>query len=153
MSLTATPALESILEPALLRSLLTIGPFETPQPPMDNEDGEASYCMRITVTKHFRPEELDAILESEGRALALTHWALYSLLSKPYIVQYHSPQVRWRWVTLPELNIDRSKDGRIGLTWGWDIQFIAPEDSPNVYLRSLDKPKEGTWEPGIDPCN
>ncbi|HYE78052.1 MAG TPA: hypothetical protein VEI97_08705, partial [bacterium] len=140
MTLTATPALESILEPALLRSILAIQPFETPQPPFDAEDGESPYCMRITVTKHFKPEELDGILEHEGRVLALTHWALYCLLSKPYIVQYHSPNVRWRWVTLPELQIDRTKDGRIGLTWGWDIQFVAPSDSPNVYLRSLDKP-------------
>ena len=126
-----------LLEPALLRCLLAIDEFHQPLPPLDPEDCDAIYPMRLTVTKHFTPEALEDLARDEGRLLALTNWALYSLMSKPFIVRYHSTNVRWRWVSPPRVMVDSSRPERIGLTWLWDVQFCAPRDTTNVYLQAL----------------
>ncbi|MEO7993475.1 MAG: hypothetical protein ABI743_03680 [bacterium] len=138
MSTASVETATGRLDAALRRCLLAIDQFGAPGPPHDLEDDDAEFRMRLTVTKHFHPDELEPVLADEGRLCALTQWALFALLAKPWIVQYHSPRVRWARLALPSVSATEDRADRVALVWSWEVRFLAPRDSGNVYLEVIE---------------
>lgn len=127
----------SLLDPALRRCLLLLEAFNVAQPPLDLDDDERLTSLTLEQSRHFPPDELIAIGQSEVRLQALTCWALQSLRAKPYIIQYSSPGIRWRGADLPVVGVHQDRPERVLVRWSWPVQFASPEQTENVYLARM----------------
>ncbi|MCG3152945.1 MAG: hypothetical protein GEEBNDBF_02250 [bacterium] len=137
MSLNLALPAQDLLEAALRRCLLQFPEWQHPGLPLDPDATESCRDLELTVTRSFAPADLDTILADEVRLHGLTLWALYALLSKPYIIQFQSPGVRWRAAQLPLVTMASRHEDRVELVWHWVVQFCAPTDTDNIYLNRM----------------
>lgn len=133
-TLMATP---DLLDMALRRCLLGQAEWQQAKPPLDPAIGEECRDLELTASRSFLPRDLESIVADESRLHGLTLWALYALLSKPFIIQFQSTAVRWRSAGPPQVTLKQTRPDRVEVVWSWVVQFCAPSNTDNVYLNRM----------------